>query len=64
MTSTRLWHGEKQRAMQVQIPTPITMKQNLKPLALDGCYIYHNIPTMHIAHIVTMQNLVLVLLAK
>jgi len=33
------------------------MKQNLKSLALDGCYIYHNMPTMHIAYIDTMQNL-------
>jgi len=43
--------------MQVEIPTLVAMKQNLKSLAFDGCYIYHNIPTMHIAHIVTMQNL-------
>jgi hypothetical protein len=43
--------------MQIQIPTLVAMKQNLKSLALDGCYIYHNIPTMHIAHIITMKNL-------
>jgi hypothetical protein len=43
--------------MQIQIPTLVAMRQNFKSLALDGCYIYHNILTMHIAHIVTMKNL-------
>jgi len=56
MTNTWWQHGGKQCAMQFQIPMLLAMKQNLKSLALDGCYIYHNIHTMHIAHLITMQN--------
>jgi len=54
MTNTWWWHGGKQCAMQIQIPMLVAMKQNLKSLALDGCYIYHNMHIMHIAHIITM----------